>query len=362
MENDMAYYSVMLLFTVIVLIITVADVSNNRLVSEKNKTEIIFVCTLIFVASLCEFAGAVLQGNALLPTGIQKIIHTLELCLAPCIGVAAANAYGSPGNLRLAKVLLAVHAAVEIICLFPGWIFRVDEQNRICPQKLYALFVLAFLVSIAYCYVCIIRNNQKYQARLSVVNFLILVFLAFGIGLSFFSRDTLDVYFCITLANFFSYHYRGTVVNQVDVTTRLLNRRCYERSLENIKAPAYVLIFDVNRFKQINDTYGHAEGDKCLSLFAQKIFDVYGKSGFCYRIGGDEFCAILHKDLDKLEQLNQKFAHSVEGLTIDGNKLFGISFGYAYYGKSQTDIDEVIKQADDMMYRNKAKAKELLPG
>lgn len=44
-----------------------------------------------------------------------------------------------------------------------------------------------------------------------------------------------------------------------------------------------VLIFDINKFKQLNDTYGHTEGDRALELVAQQIYKVYGKYGACYR-------------------------------------------------------------------------------
>ncbi len=83
-------------------------------------------------------------------------------------------------------------------------------------------------------------------------------------------------------------------------TTRLLNRRCIKRNTENMKSPACVLFFDVNNFKSINDTFGHSEGDNCLSAVASKIMSVYGRFGYCYRIGRDEFCVMIHKNLDAL--------------------------------------------------------------
>lgn len=75
------------------------------------------------------------------------------------------------------------------------------------------------------------------------------------------------------------YHYSGTVINQVDITTRLLNRRCFERGIKNVKLPAYMLIFDADNLKTINDSLGHNEGDKCLNTVAAKIMSVYGKYG-----------------------------------------------------------------------------------
>ena len=115
------------------------------------------------------------------------------------------------------------------------------------------------------------------------------VFLAAGIGIQMLCPEIRVDFMCVAIGNLLLYNYRGNVVHQIDRTTQLLNRRCYEREIENMKSSAYVLILDINKFKQINDTYGHAEGDRCLALVAQQIFSVYGKYGFCYRIGGDEF-------------------------------------------------------------------------
>lgn len=52
-------------------------------------------------------------------------------------------------------------------------------------------------------------------------------------------------------------------------------------------------MFDVDDFKQINDRYGHIQGDLCLAGIAECIKKSYANFGYCYRIGGDEFCVLL---------------------------------------------------------------------
>ena len=160
-------------------------------------------------------------------------------------------------------------------------------------------------------------------------------------------------FMCVAIGNLMLYNYRGNVIHQIDMTTRLLNRRCYEKNIENMKTSAYVLIFDINKFKQINDTYGHAEGDRALALVAQQIFSVYGKYGFCYRIVGDEFCVIMYRQLNRIDELNNKFKHALEQLRKGVGSFFGVSVGYAYYDEKKADIQAVIEEADEMMYQNK---------
>ncbi len=346
----MDLYTVTFSITAFILLITVMDVKTNRLVSEINKRETVTVCLCVFVASLCEFIGKETNGAAVGLIGVHRIAKLIEFCVTLCIGIAAAKAYGSVTKKKAVIGLLLSHAVFEVVAMFYGLIFRVDEQNKYHRERFYMVYVAVFFVTIIYCYVCIIRRNRQYQAKLGIVNILALVFLTFGISVQMIYSDITVDFVCVSIGAFFLYHYSGNVINQVDVTTGLLNRRCFERSLENMRSPAYVLLFDVDHFKKINDTLGHAEGDRCLYLVANKIFAVYGKDGSCYRIGGDEYCVILHKNLDRINSLNAKFSESVRTLRDSYGNIFGVSVGCAYYDKNKNDAKEVLKEADEKMY------------
>ena len=119
-----------------------------------------------------------------------------------------------------------------------------------------------------------------------------------------------------------------------------------------MKSLSYILILDIDNFKTINDTFGHSEGDKCLISVADRIRTIYGKYGFCYRIGGDEYGVIVYKNLDRLESLNEKFQKAVDELRGQYSDLFGVSAGFAYYDKT-LEINRVLKDADEMMYNHK---------
>ena len=54
-----------------------------------------------------------------------------------------------------------------------------------------------------------------------------------------------------------------------------------------------LIVFDVDNFKQVNDCYGHLQGDACLAAIAACLKKAYARCGYCYRIGGDEFCVLL---------------------------------------------------------------------
>ena len=351
----MDIYTVVFLITTFILVITAVDVKTSRLVRPKNKRNTIAVCIFIFIASLCEYIGEKLNGAATDFVLLHRIVKLMEFCASPCISIAAANAYGKLIHKKIAASVLVLHTIFEIAAFFNGWVFLVDSQNVYHREKLYWVYVVTFILSIFSGYVCIIRRNRKYQAQLGLTSVVILFFLAFVIVIQLAYSGVAMDFMCVAMGSFFLYHHCGNIVNQIDITTRLLNRRCFERNIENIKAPACVLFFDINKFKIINDTYGHNEGDKCLENVGKIILSIYGKYGFCYRIGGDEFCVIMYKGLNKIQTLNRCFNDSVEEVRLNNGKIFGVSLGYAYYDGKELTIDDVIKKADEMMYKNKMK-------
>ena len=82
--------------------------------------------------------------------------------------------------------------------------------------------------------------------------------------------------------------------NQLDALTGLLNQNSYlNRTAEMRSSGGLLIAFDVDSFKQINDCYGHLQGNACLAAIAACLKKAYANDGYCYRIGGDEFCVLL---------------------------------------------------------------------
>lgn len=128
--------------------------------------------------------------------------------------------------------------------------------------------------------------------------------------------------------------------------------------LEHIyKYDITVIYFDLNHFKQVNDSYGHENGDKILRIFAETLMEVFGGQGQVGRIGGDEFMVIL---FDMPETETQRLCQQVErrleeqSRTLDIPYVISTSYGYATRPKDSGKLlDDIIKQADENMYRYK---------
>ncbi len=142
---------------------------------------------------------------------------------------------------------------------------------------------------------------------------------------------------------------------QIDPLTEIGNRRSYENYISSIKylknQKIALVIVDLDNFKEVNDTYGHEEGDKLLKGFAQLCVDNLRKKDSIFRYGGDEFVIIL-EDVKKeevysiLKRINRKLKQEM-------NVTF--SAGVAY-GNSD-EIESLFKIADQNLYKAKAEGK-----
>jgi len=172
-----------------------------------------------------------------------------------------------------------------------------------------------------------------------------------------FNRQSLWFLFVLLLL-VVSIAYYLHIQSMTDNLTKLKNRRAlYRRYKRGIPARQTVVYLDVNRFKPINDTFGHEIGDKVLKALADKINASW--MGASYRIGGDEF--ILVGDL-KGEALINALAAFNRFVFIDSQR--GLSFsvtvamGTSEDRNEHMDIEDVLHHTDIEMYRAKYKSRE----
>ena len=274
--------------------------------------------------------------------------------LTTCFGVEdAAIAYGEAKRPKIAISLSVIHVLFECVAVCFGWVFSIYSQNIYHREEMYFIYVIAFILSLIYCFICIILNGKAYQVGIDSVLLLTLFMLIVGIGIQFIYSDIRIDYLCIAVGNMLFYIRYYKIMLQVDAVTRLLNRRCYDVNVTDIGSRAVILFFDIDKFKLVNDTYGHTVGDLCLKNVAHKLRKIYGKYGLCYRIGGDEFCVILQNNIEKTEELNHEFEDKIIKMQKEDDRISGVPMGYSYYDSSTSHIWNVIEEADAMLYRNK---------
>ncbi len=116
-------------------------------------------------------------------------------------------------------------------------------------------------------------------------------------------------------------------------------------------APRLLMIFDLNGFKGYNDTFGHLAGDALLSRLGAKLSAEVQPYGEAYRLGGDEFCALLEIDADRVEQIIAVAAHALS----ETGEEFSItaSYGVVLLPHEADSIEHAIQLADQRMYSHK---------
>jgi len=150
-----------------------------------------------------------------------------------------------------------------------------------------------------------------------------------------------------------------------DVLTGCYNRRAYDEDWECFRAEvkaapqgvAY-LLFDCDRFKAINDTYGHAKGDRVLTLIADALVMALRANDRLYRLGGDEFATFLSRtNPAQARQIAQRCESLIEAASFGElgiKEPVGISIGIAFCDADAIEhVDELPKQADIAMYTAK---------
>jgi diguanylate cyclase (GGDEF)-like protein len=149
----------------------------------------------------------------------------------------------------------------------------------------------------------------------------------------------------------------------VDVVAPIPNRRAFMRRLawaitmhERYNHPSTVLYFDLNEFKQVNDTYGHAAGDLMIRHVSQLLSTAMRESDFLGRIGGDEFAIIMyHADESAARKRGARIIEKLQNTPLIFNgKQLSVSAAFGCYTiASGDDAESVLAGADMSMYVHK---------
>ena len=156
----------------------------------------------------------------------------------------------------------------------------------------------------------------------------------------------------------------------VDDLTGIANRRGFMamaphalQLCQRQKVPASLAFLDLNKFKYINDTFGHAEGDNALKFFAGQLRQHYREADLCARLGGDEFVVLLtNTDIGLANALTKRLADALQACPLQANPAsadavsYNLSFCHGvveYDAKRHASIDDLLAESDRLMYQDK---------
>jgi len=146
-------------------------------------------------------------------------------------------------------------------------------------------------------------------------------------------------------------------LNFHDKLTGLYNRNFLEKEIEKldtaIQLPISVLMVDINGLKLINDTYGHGRGDELLQTAAEVLRTSCRREDIVARFGGDEFVVLLPEtSREGAYKVYQRIRKKAEGISVNEVPL-SLSLGLATKEKEEESLTEILRRAEDEMYRQK---------
>lgn len=146
-----------------------------------------------------------------------------------------------------------------------------------------------------------------------------------------------------------------------DELTRVLNRRGFAKRVEKRLrtdwkhlVPAILFFVDLDGFKEVNDAFGHDQGDDLLRRVAQALDRSVGNRGLCGRLGGDEFTLVVPaNEIDDVEGFVTQLRREVRSVGDSIGAAIDASVGYSFFPTEGQELATLLRAADDRMYRVK---------
>ncbi len=348
------YYTAIIALTVGSMVIMQSAVKYNVALSAERKKMTTLLFRLIIISALCEWVGVMLDGSDTRLIPLHFAVKATELSLTPCAGLICGRSLSRDRRLEKYVVGVAVlNALLVFSSAFTGLIYRVDGNNVYHHGPLYWFYTAACVGTIGFFLLRGIETFRRYQHSGGILIWLVTLFLVLGIMLQNLNSDIRVTWLVVAMSSTMLYKFYGDIIQQVDGLTELLNRWGYESYLSNFRGKGVIFFFDVDRFKEINDTHGHAVGDRCLQSVAECLRGIFGPYGKCFRIGGDEFCVVLEENLGHIDSMLRQLKEDMNARREEEPLLPNISVGYVAFDTTERDISDAVAEADAKMYEIK---------
>jgi len=269
--------------------------------------------------------------------------------------------------------LLLLPAVISVIVMIAAYItnplFWINENSELSDLYFPMMVAVPLLYVVASFIISMFnaaRSESREEKRLFIlIGFYPLSIVVFGLVQTFILNAPLFCFGCTIMMLFF-YIQSMQMQISVDFLTKLNNRGQIMRYMDRIKysenESCYVVMIDINRFKQINDSYGHMEGDRALTIVADSLRQTAEQikaPTFLGRYGGDEFIMIVQTgpENEKIGEIISLFGNILEE---KARKLalpyqLEASAGFDFLKDSNDSVEKCLKRADEKLYLDKAK-------
>ena len=274
----------------------------------------------------------------------------------------------SRSRVRVASILVWIMAIMLVINIKAGFFFYIDGDGI---YQRGPWFILQYILSYAYViFTCTrafigIFDRKKFAKRRLLIELALFPVVPAIAGIIQFVKPEIPLA-CVSLslATLILYLEWIDQVISLDPLTKLNNRKRFVyfydqwQVTHDEKEDLYLMMIDANKFKSINDTYGHAAGDMALVRIAEALnrsCRFAGKRSHIARYGGDEFAVfVCGADPETMEQLKARISSCLKELNETDKAPYelSVSMGYSKV-KARQPLKEVIEEADKNLYEDK---------
>ena len=287
------YFLIITAIDVFVLGVMCYFTKNSDALNKRQRYWFIRSFVLIIVISILEVITILVDQKHTSFRWVNIAANYLGFGLTPAIPIFLACALGKNRSMKYAILVELVYLLLLAVTFPMKLVFYVDDNNHYMRGRFFGLYLAVYITSTLYLLIKTLQVAAAYQNNNKAGIYLINVFLLLGTMIQVIFPQVHVSWLCVSLLSILYYTYCSAMWQQLDELTGLLNQKSYLNQTALLSQGGALIVFDVDNFKPINDTFGHLTGDKCLREIAACIKKAYAKDGFCYRIGGDEFCVLL---------------------------------------------------------------------
>jgi diguanylate cyclase (GGDEF)-like protein len=285
---------------------------------------------------------------------------------AYCLGAVFIDYFAHNNFARSKKFIYIVCAflavqAVSVIANLPrGYYFSVSLDNRYVPGQYHFLRLLASYAAMLVVAVdfCLASKNSK-RSQTYLILFFILI-TGTGVALDTALQSGSLTWPCFSAGILYIYFFIIHSDSKIDSLTGIGNRYSFNEFIErlsrqNTREEYSMVMIDLDRFKEINDTLGHLEGDNALRDMAVIIKGCIRHSDFAARYGGDEFVVATGAESD-IRRLMERIQEAINLQNSKGGRpyLLLMSYGHdVYITNSGQPVQDFISHIDALMYKQK---------
>ncbi len=352
------------LFTLIILVVLLGIIKVKTQLDSFGKRILEYVVIFSGIGIITEPLTWIFDGQTYFGAYfLEYLTNFILVLIAPVIGglmLSYVDYYIYKDLRRIRKRLYYSYFfmfsfVILIINLFTPIYFSINQTTNVYSQGDY--FWIHYLsIGLMYVYMfSFILKNRKRTFRYAMNIFIIFFSLPIlGMIIQIINNRLFFAWNSIALAILVTYVFLESNSTEKDYLTKLYNRQSYEKYVNQLiesKKEFGIMLIDLDKFKEINDDYGHQKGDQVLVEFSNILSKQISCCKFASRLAGDEFIIVVEEEID-IKFLIKEIYHFLQISTDKVLRDLKFSYGYIEFKEGDT-LDQLYTTVDREMYKNK---------